>query len=394
MSSIGDEQVGTKCASELLPPKYWIGHFNEPKKAIDRPIGKQMFGTIVAQHEIWRHQNPIRCDDKKFLLYVMLGWANGIGSTLHVATVALRAALDTDRILVLYPTPNHLWMNGSYCKDFTTIDECYFEPFTSCSVYNIFGGKLKAWDSIPDIDVWGVNDQSHLKIIKAHVNTIGSYWHMKAGTPYRFHEILMKSGMHEENWYHWWRAQAVAYFVRPNVRTLHELDYRRQYLFENKSIKAGTISVHIRHNDKWKESPPAADTNYLRLAEELSKKFPDIMTARNIFLSTDDADSFGFFQNVTKWNNETKWNVLWTNVSHFNDSAVNPMQFKNTIGWTEEFLNSLLNLELALECDAFVGIYTSNWNRLIDELRSTIRCKAHLPYVDVLQGWSLSNFDW
>ncbi len=125
MSSIGDEQVGTKCASQLFPPKYWIGQFNEPRKAIDKPIGKQMFGTTVAQHEIWRHQNPTRCDNKKFLLYVMLGWANGIGSTLHVATVALRAALDTDRILVLYPTPNHLWMNGSYCKDFNTIDECY-----------------------------------------------------------------------------------------------------------------------------------------------------------------------------------------------------------------------------------------------------------------------------
>ncbi len=57
-----------------------------------------------------------------------------------------------------------------------------------------------------------------------------------------------------------------------------------------------------------------------------------------------------------------------------------------------ETSKSFNNLELALECDASLGIYTSNQNKCIDDLQSTIRCKAHLPYVDVLLTWSL--FDW
>ena len=38
-------------------------------------------------------------------------------------------------------------------------------------------------------------------------------------------------------------------------------------------------------------------------------------------------------------------------------------------GPAAEYLDSLLNLEVALECGAWVGTLTSNWCRLIDELR-------------------------
>jgi hypothetical protein len=51
-------------------------------------------------------------------------------------------------------------------------------------------------------------------------------------------------------------------------------------------------------------------------------------------------------------------------------------------GACAQVLNSLLSLELALECDGWVGAHYSHWNRLIDELRSTVRCKAHGVYLD------------
>jgi hypothetical protein len=60
----------------------------------------------------------------------------------------------------------------------------------------------------------------------------------------------------------------------------------------------------------------------------------------------------------------------------------------------EEVLNSLLHLDLALQCDGFVGTLSSNWCRLIDELRSTVRCKAHAPYVDAQQGSLPYDVDW
>ena len=57
-------------------------------------------------------------------------------------------------------------------------------------------------------------------------------------------------------------------------------------------------------------------------------------------------------------------------------------------------LNSLLHLDLALQCDGFVGTLSSNWCRLMDELRSTVRCKAHAPYLDAQQDSLPYDVDW
>ena len=43
----------------------------------------------------------------------------------------------------------------------------------------------------------------------------------------------------------------------------------------------------------------------------------------------------------------------------------------------------LLQLLLALECDAFVGWRASGWNRLIDALRCVWVPKCKHPYTDV-----------
>jgi hypothetical protein len=58
----------------------------------------------------------------------------------------------------------------------------------------------------------------------------------------------------------------------------------------------------------------------------------------------------------------------------------------------EEVLNSLMNLDLALDCDAWVGTLSSNWCRLIDELRSTSRCKANGIYRDAAQPYPPTNY--
>jgi hypothetical protein len=47
-----------------------------------------------------------------------------------------------------------------------------------------------------------------------------------------------------------------------------------------------------------------------------------------------------------------------------------------------EYLRSLMNLDLSLQCDGFVGSFFSNWQRVIDEMRVTVRCKANAVYMD------------
>ena len=43
-------------------------------------------------------------------------------------------------------------------------------------------------------------------------------------------------------------------------------------------------------------------------------------------------------------------------------------------------LNALLDFKLALECDGWVGTLRSNWDRLIDEIRSTVGFQAHRSF--------------
>ena len=46
---------------------------------------------------------------------------------------------------------------------------------------------------------------------------------------------------------------------------------------------------------------------------------------------------------------------------------------------------SFVNLLISSECDYFVGVLGSNWNRLIDELRST-NGRLYAGYVSLNQG--------
>jgi len=75
-------------------------------------------------------------------------------------------------------------------------------------------------------------------------------------------------------------------------------------------------------------------------------------------------------------------------------SVMSTLAHAAKIGPYEEMLNSLVSLDLALQCDGFVGTLSSNWCRLIDELRATVRCKAHAPYLDAQQEKLPYDVDW
>ena len=55
-------------------------------------------------------------------------------------------------------------------------------------------------------------------------------------------------------------------------------------------------------------------------------------------------------------------------------------------GVVNEVLNALLNLELALEADAWVLTLSSNWCRLIDALRMTVAGKTDGIVMDLSAG--------
>lgn len=351
-----------------------------------------MWGTLAAQRAIWTHQHPSTCHDKKFLVYESQLGDHGIGSMLHIAGVALLTALNTNRILVLAPQSNVGWVQGQFCEGLDTMDECYFEPLSSCTIYDAFGSDLEVTNEnfgrFAELAMVGQNDtaSSGDRVLRTSVQHMQES-ELRSATPVMFHSMLERGNV-SVGFYYWWRAQAAAYFVRPTLRTLRELDRRRKSeVFQGQSIEPGTISVHVRHGEKWKEAQLQPDSEFLRNAEVLIAHQPDVLR-RRIFLSTEDPNTVSFFAQLSNWT------VQYTNVSRVADPSVGPAAFARKIGWDEEFLNSLLSLQLALECDGFVGTLDSNWNRLIDQLRSTVGSKFHRFYLDVVQGFQVQDYNW
>ena len=82
----------------------------------------------------------------------------------------------------------------------------------------------------------------------------------------------------------WWRAQGICFLVKPNARSLLEIQNRKQQQ-SRLGIPDGTVSVHIRHGDKGEEMQLMPDVEYLFKAEELVRHSESLHTT--IFLSTE-----------------------------------------------------------------------------------------------------------
>ena len=359
------------CRVEQWLQGSWVGHSQEP--------GEQLFSSSNAQRKIWEHQHPEDCASQNFLLYAgdnSVG--HGIGSTLHLATWALAEAMSAGRILLFAATPDGIWTRGEFCDGYKTFYECYFEPVSSCTLNDLL--QNQSISEIPVLQPGG--EQQHLQLVRV---LMGSFEASRTRLiPPQVEPLLRSTFVAPSKRYFWWRAQGVAYILRPNPRTLQEIAARKAKSFA-RQIPFGTISVHIRHGDKAREMVLVPDEVYLRKAEELLAAFPEL--TRTIFLSTEDSESVKFFRQVSNWT------VLLVDTPR-QTKVMSPADFANDIGADEEVLNSLTNLDLALDCSAWVGTLGSNWNRLIEELRSTVRCKAHLPYLDAHQGWEIENYDW
>jgi hypothetical protein len=61
-------------------------------------------------------------------------------------------------------------------------------------------------------------------------------------------------------YHHWWLAQTYAYMVRPNKRTLAKIAEVKDRIFHGGRIAPGTVSIHVRHGDKFVEDPPVRVT--------------------------------------------------------------------------------------------------------------------------------------
>jgi hypothetical protein len=92
----------------------------------------------------------------------------------------------------------------------------------------------------------------------------------------------------------WWRAQAIAYIVRPNARTLAEVAARKEAKLRGRPLQKGCISLYVRHGDKGTESKTWDDPAYE--AALLQLRGIDSSLTRQVFLSTEDPKTVEYFQ--------------------------------------------------------------------------------------------------
>jgi hypothetical protein len=226
--------------------------------------GESIYGFTEAMDIIYKNQHPPDCKNAKFLIGE--GWLQGFGSQVHIEGIGLGVALQLGRVYVpnpLGPGKNsevdHTWhVTNSYCqKQGKTTLECYYEPWTHCSVEDIMGNKTiaqlkqardKTYFSDTNLirkEMWNMNLQEKTILMENRGDTPWS-------APPVFESIVRCSKIPKVFWSYWWRAMSAAYTLRPNAYTLQQFD---KYPMDFDPQKEQCVSVYVRQGDKHVESP-------------------------------------------------------------------------------------------------------------------------------------------
>lgn len=305
--------------------------------------------TYEVQNYIYKHQHPINCANKKYI--IIRGYASGHGSEIHVMTSYLALALSLNRIAVLDPYIKSMKANGKFCKKYKNW-LCFIEQLSNCSLsHKVYKSSVKF------IDI----NQTDRYIY------IGGTLKLKNTIPPQIINITKYSPIFKNKLIHYWRIQASTYIFRLNEAT----DYETNIIIFNslrKKIYNGCFNIWVRHGDKFKEMRLLNAEDYIP-----SYEIYKLLVGKNIpiYLSTDDGNVTKFYDslNITK--------IYYLNFSRKNDNFSANMKRGD-----EMTLNFIADIKAALYCDAFSGTRSSNVVRLIDELRSTVGLSANSFYFE------------
>uniref|UniRef100_A0A383VK11 Uncharacterized protein n=1 Tax=Tetradesmus obliquus TaxID=3088 RepID=A0A383VK11_TETOB len=293
---------------------------------------------------------------------------------------ALAWAMAEGRVLLLdYQSP---WTRGSprtYCQGGAlALDECYFEPVSSCSLRDAYGPDVVAeWGKSLQLSTLEAA-RSRLHGDKIFFNAVINKNEYNGVPPQadpfvnKFIRGMKIGGLPSEMY--WFRTVATSYVMRLNSRTLQVVNILKQRFFKDLVISSGTVSIHIRRGDKIRigEMKFVPDSTYQSYAQALHTSNLDVLN-QSAFVSTEDPTAL---ESLAR--NMTSWTIQYTSVPRNNHDGKAPF----ATAPTTEALRALLNLDLALECDGWVGTLGSSWSVLIERLRATVRCKADKPYAD------------
>jgi len=362
--------------------------------------------TAKAQRMIFDWQHPPSCFGRKYVVSQGNDPLAGIGSHIHIASHHFAVAMELGAILVWADNVAHIYTDPETCDGGSAAQnlECFFLPPSNCTLQDAFAPE----NTRVDLRFGDAGESAGFGYKFYHV-------------PHQFQSLWESSGLpvarswntgQQDHVKYWFRGQVAAYFMRPNALTsaaFRELrtvgggeggsppepvsdaveksggakdylvtaagpdsplqasvDLRRSF-----PLPPGVISLHIRHGDKGVEMALVPTEAYLQAAAVLVKAQPLALARRSIFMSTEDPGAITESKSVLEKGEVggfSHWSLSWYDVPRANSNG--PEQL-NAFSLPRGKLTRiwLLQLLIALECDAWVGTRGSNWNRLIDELR-------------------------
>jgi len=180
---------------------------------------------------------------------------------------------------------------------------------------------------------------------------------------------------------YWWRAQSATWISRLRPAVAAAVRRRFHELYPG-GVPGGCVSVHARIGDKHVEVGPSPFVDYWRAATTLVKEHP-LWLGRCVVLTTETS---GYVDAAREAAARDGYRLIVADVARTEAEGGPHANTRLLRSPWEEMRDSLAHLVAALHGDAFVGTRSSNWCRLIDELRSTVAGKAAAPFVDLHVG--------
>lgn len=383
----------------------------------DRPLNENstVYGMGYAFEEIWRHQHPEDCSKVKFLIN---GFHNGgFGSELHVLGAVLGLGLEMGRVVVQNPLVHSAvaWeMENPFCHQSESKNlQCYYEPWSSCTIFDALGpDALKILKRAPIMGpgsfhlpnlvgfAFGTDNVAKLNDENFRNNFIKQYdslktvlvkvpgWMKHGIVPHTFKPLLQCSPIKQEFHYYWWRAISTAYLVRPNAAVI---EWIKKHGMQEYDKTDNYVSVYIRRGDKSIEAKlPPVDSFTMATDMLYNQKLMDGNgdEKRLMFLASEDSKVLSA---MTEWNKQTqRYHMNFTNVfdrkgllAERSAEEREKHLYRGPDHHPEEYLSMLLNVHYLVRGNGYVCTLSSNFCRLVDELRATVAGKADRPYADL-----------
>jgi len=337
-------------------PSSWNVIYPNPKS--ERISAMATLKRLITQVYEWQH--PINCSDKHFLIWGWESefWSVGPGSEIHIMSYLLALAIIHNRIFILNPEKEWPYTDRDYCGSTLNI-ECFVLPITNCTL------------PTNSSHLWGNTT--------AYLNTTNKYLRLEIG-PWESRNVFSFQTLPQWNCtLSLWRIATISYFLRWNDRLMSWLSLEYNRLFSSID-PTRSISMHIRHGDKWKEMRVHPLADYLEVAAWFKDEYGN-HSLDTILLSSEDPVVFNEIQN------NTNWKVYYNpNSPKVTTTQISPRDLAQATGPSLFSKLTFLNLELNARGFAYVGTTQSNWCRLINSLR-IMRGYSHAIWVDLESGY-------